>query len=35
LEKIKAGKGKGVEKAVGDHFQTALEDIKKDLVQKI
>jgi DNA-binding GntR family transcriptional regulator len=35
LEKIKTRKGKGVEKTIGNHFRKALEDLKKELVQKI
>jgi len=35
LEKIKKGNGKAVEKAIGNHFRKALEDLKKELVQKI
>jgi len=35
LEKIKRGNGKAVEKAIGNHFRKALEDLKKELVQKI
>jgi len=35
LEKIKRGNGKAVEKAIGNHFWKALEDLKKELVQKI
>jgi DNA-binding GntR family transcriptional regulator len=32
LEKIKRGNGKAVEKAIGNHFRKALEDLKKELV---
>jgi DNA-binding GntR family transcriptional regulator len=35
LEKIKEGKGKAVEKTIGNHFRKALEDLQKELVQKI
>ena len=35
LQKIKRGDGKAVEKAIGNHFRKALEDLKKELVQKI
>ena len=35
LERIKTRKGKGVGKAIGNHFRKALEDLKKELVQKI
>jgi len=35
LENIKRGNGKAVEKAIGNHFRKALEDLKKELVQKI
>jgi DNA-binding GntR family transcriptional regulator len=29
LEKIKANNGKKAEKAIGNHFQKALEDLKR------
>jgi len=35
LEKIKMGKGKEVEKAIGNPSWRALEDLKKELVQKM
>ena len=35
LGKIKKGNGKAVEKAIGNHFRKALEDLRKELVQKI
>ncbi len=35
LGKINAKKGKEVEKAIGNHFRKALEDLKKELIQKI
>jgi DNA-binding GntR family transcriptional regulator len=35
LEKIKANKGREVEKAIGNHFHKALEDLKRELVLKI
>jgi len=34
LEKIKGKRGGEVEKAIGKHFQKALEDLKKELIQK-
>jgi len=33
--KERGATGKAVEKAIGKHFQKALEDLKKELVQKI
>jgi DNA-binding GntR family transcriptional regulator len=34
LEKIKQKKGREAEKSIGNHFQKALEDLKKELIQK-
>jgi len=33
--KVKTRKGEAAEKAIGDHFRKALEDVNKELVQKI
>jgi hypothetical protein len=35
LVKIRAGKGRGVGKAIGNDFRKVLEDLKKELVQKM